>query len=167
AAITEIGRVVDDSQVRIARFKLTENLRRMIFAAVVDHDDFVIVSQLAQRAVGQHDHAGNRAGVVIGREECADAWPLAHCVCSALLSRRAQVAAATLCALADSALMKAVILAAARRAEQAGQAARLASSARWPRELRPAQSSSSSRDAGTPSLYHRLRDESTGCTAAR
>ena len=63
----------NDAEVRIAGLQIGEDFPAVIWAPIVDHDNLVVVGQLAQRHVSHHDHRGDGTAVVIGGKERRDA----------------------------------------------------------------------------------------------
>ena len=77
AAVAAVRLVRDDAQVRHQLRQLFEHVRAVVGARVVHDHDLPVVGEPGERAGGENHLAGDRAPVVVGRKEGADAG-LAH-----------------------------------------------------------------------------------------
>lgn len=69
AAITLIAIMGDDAQFRVTAGKFVKHCLGVIFAAVVDDNDLVIVCDLFEGEQRGEDHAGDCATIVISRKK--------------------------------------------------------------------------------------------------
>ena len=75
AAVTAVGAVVDDLEPGEVGGHLVQERPRVVRAAVVDHDDLVVVRQLARGHVGDEGEARDGARVVVRGKEDGEAGP--------------------------------------------------------------------------------------------
>ena len=73
AAVPPVARVMDDADLRVLTRELVGDRAGGVVASVVDDDDFEVVRQSAGNLNRLDDEAGNRPGIVVRREEHAEA----------------------------------------------------------------------------------------------
>src|SRR5690606_15346238 len=81
AAITPILLVMDNPNlIRVYTRQLIQDSRRVILTAVIDDDDLVLISQLAQGQQYGDDHTADGTGIVIRREKCGNTKFISHTI---------------------------------------------------------------------------------------
>ena len=73
AAVAAVSIVIDDADFRIRACELVRNLRRRVRAPVVDHQDLEVRRELPGAPPRGNHQAGDRAAVVVGGKEDAEA----------------------------------------------------------------------------------------------
>jgi len=78
ATVAAVHRMVNYSKLRIDGLQLRQYEWGVITATIVDHDHFVVIRQLSECSVRQHDHARDGSGIVIGRKKNANSRIVSH-----------------------------------------------------------------------------------------